>query len=373
MDSTKLTNLSIGKKLVGMSLLLALFVLITGLVGTSMVSKVARSGDEVIEEKVPFKDVSMEAIISAQLALNACKDYLLATTGLAEIEEEIYEYLEDFDMFLRMVKYGTESDEFKNSPAGEMYVKDGLDIVVPRGNDEMQALVQEIETHQKVFDEKAKELVTAHKNRAQYSFTYRDVNYDLAGFLYEAEKKHRKWENDLNNAVEYEIDFKGESNPKRCFFGAWQASFSTEDEELIKMLDKFQAVHAKVHGSASKVMSAPAEQRASMLSRALRNFTNVKKGFTKLEEYAGKKIKETEQQEQACVSAMFMESEKMVSALERLEEMADAGMAQAQENSKKAVIAARTTSTIIMICAVAVALIMGTLMARGITKPPQER
>ncbi len=100
----------------------------------------ARSGGKVIEEHMPFKDVSMDAIISAQMSLNACKDYLLATTGLAKIEETIYEYLEDFDMFLRMIKFGTESDEFKNSPAGKMYVKDGLDIVVPRGSDEMLAL-----------------------------------------------------------------------------------------------------------------------------------------------------------------------------------------------------------------------------------------
>ncbi len=369
MDFTKLTSLSIGKKLVGMSLLLALFVLITGLVGTSMVSKVARSGDEIIEEKLPFKDVSMEAIISAQMSLNACKDYLLATTGLVELEENIYKYLEEFDMFLRMIKYGTESDEFKNSPAGEIYVKNGLDIVVPRGSDEMQALVQEIETYQKVFDEKAKELVIVHKNRTQYNFTYRDVNYDFPGFLYEAEKKHLEWRKDLNNAVEYDIDFKGEPDPTMCFYGAWQASFSTEDEELKKMLDRLHTLHTKVHSSVSKILSAPQEQRTSMLSRESRKFNNMEKGFTKLEEYAGEKIKAAEQHEQSSVSAMFIESEKMIKGLESLEEMADADMVLAQENSKKAVKTARATSIIIMICAVAAALILGTLMARSITKP----
>ena len=79
---------------------------------------------------------------------------------LSEIEEEINEYIGDFDMFLSMVKYGTCSEEFKNSAAGKMYVKDALDINVPRGTNEMLALVEKIGKDQSVFTDCGKWYLT---------------------------------------------------------------------------------------------------------------------------------------------------------------------------------------------------------------------
>ena len=362
-------NLTIGKKLAGSFLILSLIVLAAGLTGMTTVKKVARSGDIVLEEKVPFKDVAMEAVISAEKAVNACRKYLLSETGLSEIEEQVNEHIGDFDMFISMVKYGTESKEFKNSPAGRMYVKDGLNIKVPRGTDEMLALVEIISEDQLIFSNKARELMETHKKRVQYSFTYNGVHYDLSGFLYAADLKHRKWFEQLQDAVEYEIDFTGELDPTKCFLGDWYTSFKCEDKELTALLDKFQSDHAKFHEVGKNVMSAEDSQKEALLQRGVRYATKVQQGLANLQKYAEAKIQETEGQEQTLVNAMFEASEKMTSHLEQLEEIADNDMNLAQTNAKKSKASSAWLLTILMSCSVLLAATLGFFVIRSITRP----
>ncbi len=361
-------NLTIGKKLIGSFLVLSLIVMAAGLVGLIMVKKVARSGDIVIEEKVPFKDVAMEAMISADKAVNACREYLLAETGLSEIEKAINEHLGDFDMFISMVKYGTESEEFKNSPAGEMYVKDGLNIKVPRGNDEMLALVEQISEHQAVFADKAKELVETHNKRVQYSFNYNDIHYDLSGFLYSADVKHRRWFETLKNAVEYEVDFTGELDHTKCFLGAWQASYKTDDDKLTDMLEKFKPNHERFHKVGRFIMSANESQRESLLQRGMRYATKVRQGLREVQRYAETRIQELGVQEQTLVSAMFEASAKMIESLEQLEEIADNGMNIAQVNAKQSKSLSVKLLIILMSCAVLLAAGLGFFITRSITR-----
>lgn len=362
-------KVTIGKKLMASFIALSLIVVAAGLTGITMVKKVARSGDVVVEEKAPFKDVAMETMIVAERALNACRNYLLSEDGLSEIEAEINEYIGDLDMFISMVKYGTESEEFKNSPAGKMYVKDGITIKVPRGTDEMLALVDKISKYQSVFTDKAGELVEAHKKRVQYSFTYNGVHYDLSSFLYAADLKHRRWFEALKNAVDYGVDFTGELDPTKCFLGAWYTSYKIEDKELTALLDDFQSIHVKFHKVGANIVAADEGQKESLLQRGMRYSTKLKRGLQKLEKYAETKIKELESQEQACVTAMFEASDGMMALLSELEEIADNGMNLAQEDAKQAKAFSMTIMIILMSCAVVVALILGYFVTRSITRP----
>lgn len=69
----------------------------------------------------------MEAAIAIISARDAAGEYQLHTDNLEEIASRIREFVADFDMWISMVKLGTESSEFKMSEAGQMYFKDGLD------------------------------------------------------------------------------------------------------------------------------------------------------------------------------------------------------------------------------------------------------
>ena len=65
-------------------MILALLVVLAGATGMLMVNKVAGSGNAVVEEQVPLKDVAVAAVVAAQQALSTCRQYLHAKTGLAE-------------------------------------------------------------------------------------------------------------------------------------------------------------------------------------------------------------------------------------------------------------------------------------------------
>ena len=157
---------TITRKLMASFMSLALLVGLGSGTAIVMVRKVARSGEVVLEEKVPVKDVSMKTIIAAQQGVDACREYLLAETGLKGIQDKLNEAIGDVDMFISMVRYGTDSDQFKNSPAGEMYVKDGLTIKVPRGTGEMLALIEDLTKHQSAFTDKVREFVEAKEQTA---------------------------------------------------------------------------------------------------------------------------------------------------------------------------------------------------------------
>jgi methyl-accepting chemotaxis protein len=190
---------------------IACIVLIAGVVGVITARSVGQNADYILDEKVPIKDVSMEAIISVIAGRDASGEYLLNTEGLDEIGGEINESIEDFDMWIAMVKYGTGSSEFKNSAAGEMYIDDGLDIVVQKGTPEMISLANQADEHHEVFSENAVSLINA-RNEELNSYDALDKEMSIFDLkfseideaLEEYEVTHESWE-DKDAAMEARI------------------------------------------------------------------------------------------------------------------------------------------------------------------------
>ncbi|HEC60647.1 MAG TPA: hypothetical protein ENI27_00150, partial [bacterium] len=151
----RIKDLRIGTKLVTAFLIVAVLVAVAGVVGILMIGTIATEMDIILDDKVPFKDISMEAIIAVISTRDASAEYMLNTSGLEEIGAEIDETLMDFDMWISMVLLGTESSEFKNSSAGEMYRQDGLDIVAPKGTPEMIALANRADEYHETFTSSA--------------------------------------------------------------------------------------------------------------------------------------------------------------------------------------------------------------------------
>jgi methyl-accepting chemotaxis protein len=179
----------------------AAIVLLAGLIGIYSANTLGRNADLILDEKVPVKDVSMEAIISVISGRDAAGEYMLNTEGLGEIRDEIEEAIGDFDMWISMVKYGTESPEFKTSSAGQMYAKDGLDIVVPQGSAEMIFLADEADRYHEAFTEASLELVKSRDaelasyvsldtQMATYDTAFTSIDESLAIY----EKDREEWE-----------------------------------------------------------------------------------------------------------------------------------------------------------------------------------
>ncbi len=359
-------KLSIGKKLMASFLAVSLLATVAGIVG---LIKVARSGNVVLLEMVPLRDACMQAVVSAESAVCACRDYLLTETGFEKKEERIRENLAILDMWVSAIKYGTESEEFKNSPAGRTYRQKGMDTVVPKGSQEMQEIVDRVSGYQAVFAQKAEEIIKAHKERSQFSFVYEGRQYDLVSFLYEVDLRLRRWFEALEMAAEYEVDFTGERDPAKGFFGAWYRSFSSDDEKLGKLLQEFQSVQAKLYGMVDKIMSADEVQRESLLQRSRRYLTKAKTLLDKLQKYSLERTTQLQAQEKASLTEMFGTAEKMIEELAELKGIAARAMEEAQKKAEADKRTSMWVSLIILSCVVILSIVLGIVITRSISRP----
>ncbi|MEA3348445.1 MAG: methyl-accepting chemotaxis protein, partial [Pseudomonadota bacterium] len=362
-------NISLAKKLTGSFLIMAVLVLAACLTGIFMVKKVARSGERVVMEEVPVKDVAMEATIVLEGLISNCRKYIHAEEGLKEIDAAIKESLGDFDMFVAMIEFGSGSDEFKESPAGAMYVKDGMTIRVPRGNPAIQDKITVIRTLEQQLTEQVGRLQVIHAQKVEYLFRHDGVHYDLAGFMYRASIKYQEWFKALSEAVEYGADFSGELNPLQSFYGRWNASYRTSDEKLKDLLKRFGKTHAALHQFGASLVAAPAGQQSSMLIRGGRYLSSAERGLAGLAIYAEKAITILDDQELSVITEVFKATDAVKEQLSQVEEQADMVMNQALAANQETTSSAVYIVVFLMIVSVVIALVLALSINRGIIQP----
>ncbi|MBN1798067.1 MAG: hypothetical protein JW822_05805 [Spirochaetales bacterium] len=173
--------MKIGTKLLGSFLIVAVLVAAAGTVGIVMIGLLGSEMDVVQDVRVPQKDCSMEALIALIATRDFCAEYMLNSdiSKIEEIKGGIDEGIGDYDMWSSMVMYGTESNEFKNSAAGEMYRKDNLAVVVHKGTDDMIVAIKEADEHHELFTRNVEELKTDKQKELE---AYQELNTHMEGF-----------------------------------------------------------------------------------------------------------------------------------------------------------------------------------------------
>ncbi|MEE8168334.1 MAG: MCP four helix bundle domain-containing protein, partial [Candidatus Hydrothermarchaeales archaeon] len=170
--TNRIKGMKIGKKLLLGFMILAFLVAVTGAIGITSLNSVGAAGDLVLDEKVPIADASMEATIAVISGRDAMGEYLLTEdqTELAEIEAEFKEYVEDFDMWHDAILYGTDSDQFKTSASGAMWIKDGLQdstIVAVAADSEIATLTREAGAYHEQYADAALNLMEAQQQQIE--------------------------------------------------------------------------------------------------------------------------------------------------------------------------------------------------------------
>jgi len=78
-------KLNISKKILGTVLVMALLVFIAAIIGMLSTVEVARIAKPLMQEKIPLKTISMEALLVSEKSLGACKSYLLASSDRTSV------------------------------------------------------------------------------------------------------------------------------------------------------------------------------------------------------------------------------------------------------------------------------------------------
>lgn len=363
-------KMTIFKKLICSYGFMAFLVVITGVAALFVINNVARSGDVVAHEQVPIKTVSTAAVISAQQIMNTCREYLLAESGLEKLEKKIHSHMDEFDMYIAIVEYGTESEKFKKSPAEKLKKKKNINIIVPAGNNGMQDVIKKIKLGQQSVRKKVQEFITLHQKKMEYSFTFQDVSYTLPAFLYSEDIHNRKWIEALGNTVNYEEPFTEATNPEECSFIKWHSTFSISDKVLSDMLSNMMEQLKKIHIIADRIVKTNNLNTRPLLFRNVKKLApSIQKDFSQLEQYTTNKLKVLDNEEKIKLEAMFQAYDQMIVHLKAMEKIADNGMDQAVNQAAISKIKARWVVSILIGSAVIMALSFGYFIANSITSP----
>ncbi len=368
-------RLTIRKKFIAGFFSISLLVLLSGVIGIIATRGVTERGKVIIDETMPVKDVSMEALIALEKGISAGRKYINNIYELNTIKEDVNEALGDFDMFISMLKYGTESEKFKNSSAGAMYMKDELDIVVPEVKGVIKDLANKTAQRFTVFKQEADNLIEIHDKKVRYYFNHNGLNYDIVLFLYFIDTAQHEWMNKLEEITTYyALAFSGETDPSKSDFGIWYNNFTTDDNKLSGMLEKYNKLNIKAHELAKKINSLDNEADRKKAFKRGKRVIFVKGSYLLHEilEYVTPLVNDLNLKEQAALKAMELSSQEIRATINDLMSAIDNEMLSAIQSSEDSMNSANIILIITIIFAVATAILLGLFLTRSVIAPLNE-
>ena len=337
----------------------AVIVLVAGILGIYSATTIGRNADLILDEKVPAKDVSMEAIISVISARDASAEYLLNTEGLAEIGDEIEEFIGDFDMWIAMVKYGTESPEFKNSAAGQMYVADGVDVTMPKGTPEMIFLAEEADKYHEEFTQASRALV---ESRNLELASYAELDQEMASYdsgfaaieatLATLETDRSEW-GEAETAMNFRVNLAKQKGIVEEYAGFTSADSATQEqfrEEFASLIPDYLAE--------SQYFSATVKAQYTAFLGAAQNVFDAK-------DLALSSANTT----MSYMVTLDAVSEKAEESLGRLEMLADSEMLQSMEQANATEKFTFALLIVVVVVGFVLALGIGIILALKISRP----
>ncbi len=362
-------KLTIEKKLVISFLCIALLVLLSGLVGVIVVNMVSGSADMVAKEKAPVQYAVMQANNLVGRIKEAITSYIFATNNLDEKEKNILSLLDEFDMWITMLKLGTESDTFQKSKSGDVYKKNNLKIIVPKGSIAILAKVENVLKEIATFRTSTNELMLAHNEYLSYSITFEDKNYDLPSYLRILNEYHLNWIKSLQDAINAIVLFKGATDAKNTLIYKWINTYSVNDKFLMKLLSKMRKYHQKLIKYAVAINSKETyKQKMKYFNRSKGATARINETFGKMHTHIKPIYLALEKTKQKKVTALNQSANKITENLNLLVIGAEIEMAEALVTSEKIKATGYSFLIILTIAAVIIAMILGIIISRYLTK-----
>ena len=352
---------------------IALLVLIAGVMGIYSANKISGNTDLILDEKVPMKDVALEAISAITTTRNASGEYLLNNDGLEEIEDRLTESLEDFDMWMAMIEYGTESSEFQESDAGEMYRHDGLTIVAQKGTPAIQAIAATVETYHSDLGEHALALMASHQQSLKYDVVHDDQRFDINYWILQKEVDHLRWVEEMSEAIAEEREFLAEVDPTQCSFGQWFYSYDVDDPLLMKILKKVESPHEELHHLGEKINATDDKPQRQAIhdNEVIPTLNAIKTVFREFSAYVMPVITDARNNTQAHMDSLETAALQSMTGLDSLKELANSDMndAVAEAHRTKATVLAVLIA--IVVVGLSVAILVGIVLSLRISRPLQ--
>jgi methyl-accepting chemotaxis protein len=162
-------KLTVGKKLISGFLGISLLLVISGVFSLGGIGDLKGAADTIVHENIPLADLSMETIIAMISGRDIGGEYLFNTDPeqLTEIRKEFEESIEEFDMFLDVLVYGSESSEFKAANEGASFTRwsnsDFKDEVIKKAPQEIIDIIAKVQGLHDRFYTASTKMFDSHK------------------------------------------------------------------------------------------------------------------------------------------------------------------------------------------------------------------
>jgi methyl-accepting chemotaxis protein len=367
-------KLNIGKRILGTVIVLALLVIIAACAGMISNVKIARISDPVLQEKIPLKTISMEALLVAEKSQSSCRNYLLARSDLDTFEQDIRTALNGLGMCTAMLAMGTENPAFLESPEGQLYSRVALSMHVPAPTGELKEIAEQLQALKAQVTLAAETLISAHRHRMQYSFIYNGILYNAPGFLYAAFSKQRDIIKQLESFVEYGVEIEpDELLPEKSMFGSWYPTFASQDKDLNGSLEELAMLHARFFATVQKLINDDENMRPVHFATLERTMDQLDHVILTPVLYSEKKIEETEALQQAAIEDLTATFAEMSKHLQRLKIIADTELRGAIQKSRQDVrdilISSGFTQTGMLMASLIIAALCGVYLSRSLIRP----
>jgi methyl-accepting chemotaxis protein len=358
-------RMSISRKLISGFLSLALFVLISGLVGIFVLNKLSSSTDTIAREKAPLQYAVMNAALAVDMVQKYTISYTSADFNLEEISSQIIAQMEEFDMWIAMLQYGSASKEFRNSPAQSIYQRTGLNLVVPRCSAKMLPIVTNIVKESGILKSKTAELIAAHKEEVSFGVIVDSQLLKLPDFLNLAQRDHLDWTKQLKDAVNIETKFTGNTDPTAGIIGKWLESYQVPNQKLMDVHAQFKKQYAKLMAMAQKINSLTVyKDKQRTLNRGIGTISKIERYFIELHKISKEIYSEIEAADKQKQSELAVSVRSINDQLSSLITVAEAEMRSALEDAATAKKSGTTILIVLTIVAVVAATLLGMLVSR---------
>ena len=362
-------RLTMGKKLVTSFLILALLVLLSGVVGIMVLNKVSGAADMVVKEKVPVQDAVMKAKLKLKNIEKLICDYSSASSGLDSRAKKLNQQLEEFTMWISMLRYGSSSDRFKASESYRVYKKLNSGIVVPKASARLQKSLDKIFADKEIFLKNCMGLVKAQNLYLGYSVTRNNKNYSLPHYLLLMHQDFINWYKALEDAVNIVIPFNGNTDPAKGMIGTWVNTFKTHDKGLKKLIKKMNKYNKKIMAYAVKINKAgDSKGKARQFNRSRGPKARIVQFFKNMQDYIAPIYRQLDKTKEKQIKAVTKSASTISNELESLVKIAENEMSEAMKASQASKKSASFILIVLTVTAVAAAIILGIIISRGITK-----
>jgi len=362
-------KLTIGKKLTFSFLLLACLVLLSGIVGIFVLNKVTTSTDTVVKEKVPVEFAVMKAESSIGLAEKYIAEYIHSASNLDEIKTKLSAKLDEFEMWIEMVKYGTSSDKFQNSKSYKLYKTLRVDIIVPQSSTTLLKAISKLTQQGIAFKKECMELIKAQDEYLRYSVTVNDKNYTLPTYLLLLQEYNTAWFKALEDATLTVLKFEQNTDPTKGMIGNWIQTYKVDDQtlnKLIKRIDKYQKKMMRYVAKINKENSG--EGKTKYFQRNRGNFKQVDRNLGRIRQYIEPIYQKLETSKAAKLSTLKKAGLMINKELGNLVNEAQQEMDMAMNIADSAKKSGTTFLIVLTIIAVLIAALFGIYISRYLTK-----